>query len=153
MFTIDVEDELVGREIPTSPGRNYFENAGETSREGVEFSWIASSHRPHRDDGQLYVFGFQVRNSSKRVGAVSIDRSGNVIPGTAENLLFGEFAYRAPRGWFAAAEVLYVDEQFGDNANNVVIHDYTLTNLRFGYDVELGSQAASVCRRSSASTT
>ena len=42
VFTIDVEDELVGREIPTSPGRNYFENAGETSREGVEFSWTAN---------------------------------------------------------------------------------------------------------------
>ena len=62
-----------------------------------------------------------------------------MIPGTAENLLFGEFAYRAPRGWFAAAEVLYVDEQFGDNGNNVVIDDYTLTNMRFGYDAELGS--------------
>ena len=66
-----------------------------------------------------------------------------MIPGTAENLLFGEFAYRAPRGWFVAADALYVDEQFGDNANIVVIDDYTLTNFRFGYDVELGSPAGS----------
>ena len=41
LFTIDVEDELIGREILTSPGRNFFENAGETSRDGLEFSWTA----------------------------------------------------------------------------------------------------------------
>jgi len=59
-----------------------------------------------------------------------------VIPGNAENLLYGEFVYRAPSGWFAAADVLYVDEQFGDSANTVVIDDYTLANLRFGYEAD-----------------
>ena len=139
VFTIDVEDELVGREIPTSPGRNYFENAGETSREGVEFSWTANFTDRIETTVSYTYSDFKFSQFVETVGAVSIDRSGNVIPGTAENLLFGEFAYRAPRGWFAAAEVLYVDEQFGDNANNVVIDDYTLTSFRFGYDAELGS--------------
>ena len=139
VFTIDVEDELVGREIPTSPGRNYFENAGETSREGVEFSWTANFTDRIETTVSYTYSDFKFAQFVETVGAVSIDRSGNVIPGAAENLLFGEFAYRAPRGWFAAAEVLYVDEQFGDNANNVVIDDYTLTSFRFGYDAELGS--------------
>ena len=139
VFTIDVEDELVGREIPTSPGRNYFENAGETSREGVEFSWTANFTDRIETTVSYTYSDFKFSQFVETVGAASIDRSGNVIPGAAENLLFGEFAYRAPRGWFAAAEVLYVDEQFGDNANNVVIDDYTLTSFRFGYDAELGS--------------
>jgi iron complex outermembrane receptor protein len=68
----------------------------------------------------------------------AVDFSGNVIPGTAENVLFGEINYAHPRGWFAALDVLYVDQQFGDNANLVVIDDYTVSSLRFGYDVELG---------------
>jgi iron complex outermembrane receptor protein len=139
VFTIDVEDELVGREIPTSPGRNYFENAGETSREGVEFSWTANFTDRIETTVSYTYSDFKFAQFVETVGAVSIDRSGNMIPGAAENLLFGEFAYRAPRGWFAAAEVLYVDEQFGDNGNNVVIDDYTLTSIRFGYDAELGS--------------
>ena len=153
MFTIDVEDELIGREIPTSPGRNFFENAGETSRDGVEFSWIANpTDRIETTVSYTYSdFKFDAVRRNDRAPS-AIDRSGNMIPGTAENLLFGEFAYRAPRGWFAAADVLYVDEQFGDNANTVVIDDYTLANLRFGYDAELGSRR-SACRRSSASTT
>ena len=42
LFTIDVEDELIGQEILATPGRNFFQNAGETAREGVEFSWITN---------------------------------------------------------------------------------------------------------------
>jgi iron complex outermembrane receptor protein len=138
LFTIDVEDELIGREIPTSPGRNYFENAGQTSREGLEFSWIANPTDRIRTTVSYTYSDFKFEEFVETIGPVSIDRSGRIIPGTAENVLFGEFAYRAPRGWFAATDVLYVDEQFGDNANAVVIDDYTLVNMRFGYDIELG---------------
>jgi len=52
--------------------------------------------------------------------------------------LVAEFSYRAPRGWYVAADALYIDGQFGDSANLVSVADYTLTNLRFGYDAELG---------------
>ncbi len=136
LFTIDVEDELIGREIPTSPGRNFFENAGETAREGLEFSWTASP-TDRIDTTISYTYSdFKFDRFIETVGAATIDRSGRVIPGTAENTLFGEFSYRAPRGWYAAADAIYVDEQFGDNANAVVIDDYTLVNFRLGYDID-----------------
>jgi iron complex outermembrane receptor protein len=138
LFTIDVEDELIGREIPTSPGRNYFENAGSTSREGLEFSWIANPTERIQATVSYTYSDFKFDQFVETVGGVSLDRSGRIIPGTAENVLFGELAYRAPRGWYAAADALYVDEQFGDNANNVVVDDYTMVNMRFGYDIELG---------------
>lgn len=139
LFTIDVEDELIGREIPTSPGRNYFENAGETSREGLEFSWIASPTDNIRTTLSYTYSDFKFDRFVETAGATTLDRSGNVIPGTSENVLFAEFVYTAPRGWFAAVDALYIDEQFADNANTVVVDDYTIANLRFGYDVDLGS--------------
>jgi iron complex outermembrane receptor protein len=139
LFTIDVEDELIGREIPTSQGRNYFENAGQTTRDGLEFSWVANPTDRIETTLSYTYSDFKFSEFVETVGPVVIDRSGNLIPGTAENVLFGEFAYRAPRGWFAATEVLYVDEQFGDNGNVVVVDDYTLMGIRFGYDAELGS--------------
>jgi iron complex outermembrane receptor protein len=134
VFTIDVEDELIGREIPTSPGRNYFENAGQTSREGVEFNWLARPTDRIETTVSYTYSDFTFDDFVETIGTAMLDRSGNVIPGTAENVLFGEFMYRAPRGWFAAADVLYVDEQFADNSNLVVVNDYTLSNLRFGYE-------------------
>lgn len=151
LFTIDVEDELIGREILTSPGRNFFENAGETSREGLEFSWTAEP-TDRIDTTVSYTYSdFAFTNFIERDALVvnptpppanirrDFDRSGFVIPGTPEHQLFAEFAYRSPRGWYAAADALYVDEQFGDNGNAVVIPNYTLTNLRFGYDADLGN--------------
>jgi iron complex outermembrane receptor protein len=134
-----VEDELIGREIPTSPGRNFFENAGETSREGIEFSWLANPTDRIETTISYTYSDFTFSRFIETIGVNTFDRSGLVIPGTAENVLFGEFVYRAPRGWFAAADLVYVDEQFGDNGNLVVIDDYTLTNLRLGFDVDLGN--------------
>lgn len=139
IFTIDVEDELVGREITASPGRNFFENAGETNRQGVEFSWLARPTDRIQTTLSYTYSDFTFDRFIETIGANTFDRSGLAIPGTAEHLLFAEFSYRSPRGWFAAADAIYVDEQFGDNANTVLIGDYTLTNLRFGYDADLGN--------------
>jgi iron complex outermembrane receptor protein len=139
LFTIDVEDELIGREIVASPGRNFFENAGETNRQGFEFSWLARPTDRIQTTVSYTYSDFTFDRFVETVGANSFDRSGLVIPGTAENTVFAEFTYRAPAGWYAAVDALYVDEQFGDNANAILIEDYTLTNMRFGYDVDLGN--------------
>lgn len=141
VFTIEVEDELIGREIQTSPGRFSFENAGETSRDGVEFSWIANPTDRIQATVSYTYSDFAYTRFLENVTIANpggTDRSGNVIPGTPENVLFAEFSYRAPRGWYVAADALYIDAQFGDSANLVSVADYTLTNLRFGYDAQLG---------------
>jgi iron complex outermembrane receptor protein len=136
VFTIDVEDELIPFEVPGSPGRNFYENAGKSKRDGVEFSWISN---PIDNLQATLSYTYSDFTFTDFVDASNNDYSGNVIPGTSENVLFGELAYRAPRGWFAAGDVLYVDEQYGNNANTVVIGDYTIANLRFGYDANLGN--------------
>jgi iron complex outermembrane receptor protein len=140
VFTIDVEDELIGREIQTSPGRFSFANAGETSREGLEFSWIANPTDRIQATVSYTYSDFTFTRFIENItiaNPAGVDRSGNVIPVSPEHVLFAEFAYRAPRGWYVATDALYVDEQFGDSANLVRVADYTLTNLRFGYDVRL----------------
>ncbi len=142
VFTIDVEDELIGSEILTSPGRFSFSNAGETSRDGVEFSWIANPTDRIQTTVSYTYSDFTFTRFVENITIADpdgVDRSGNVIPGTPENLLFAELSYRAPRGWFIAADAIYVDEQFGDSANTVAIPDYTLANLRMGYELELDS--------------
>ncbi len=150
VFTIGVEDELIGTEITGSPGRFSFANAGKTTRDGLEFSWIASPTERIRTTVSYtysdftfdeFVETVNVPNPAPPPATIpaSVSRNGNVIPGTPENLLFAEFSYRAPRGWFVAADAIYVDEQFGDSANAVVIPDYTLANLRMGYELELDS--------------
>jgi iron complex outermembrane receptor protein len=152
LFTIDVEDELIGREILTSPGRNTFSNAGQTSREGVEFSWVAKPTDRIRSTLSYTYSDFKFDDFVELVPRTPatvpptyqpFDRSGNIIPGTSENVLYGEFVYTAPRGWFGALDALFVDDQFADNANTVLVDGYTVANLRFGYDVDVGNMTLS----------
>jgi iron complex outermembrane receptor protein len=139
VFTIDVDDELIPLPVFTAPGgtvvsgRNYYENAAKSSREGIEFSWVGAPTERLRTTVSYAYSDFTFED----FGAFS----GNVIPGTAEDVLFGEVAYTAPRGWYVAGEAIYTGEQFADNANSAagLVEDYTLVSLRLGYDIERGS--------------
>jgi iron complex outermembrane receptor protein len=130
LFTIDVEDELIGFEVPNSPGRSYYENAGQSQRDGIELSLI-SNPTDRLQTTVSYTY-------SDFVFEEYLAFAGNRIPGTSENVLFAELLYTSPRGWYAAGDVTYIDEQFGDNANVVLVPDYTLANLRFGYALDVG---------------
>jgi iron complex outermembrane receptor protein len=144
IFTIDVDDELIPYPVFTEPGgtvvpgRNYYENAAKSSREGIELSWIGQPTDRLRTTVSYAYSEFEFDDF---VDSTGTSFSGNVIPGTTEDVLFGEIVYTAPRGWFIAGDALYAGEQFADNANSAagLVEDYTLVNLRFGYDVELGN--------------
>ena len=135
LFTIDVDDELIPFTLPETPGRVYYQNAGRSSRNGLEFSFVTQPI-----DGLQATFAYTYSDFEfDRFADLAGVYDGNVIPGTAKNLLFGELSWWHPRGWFAAFDVLYVDDQFADNANTIVNDAYTLSNLRLGYEHRAGS--------------
>ena len=127
VFTIDVKDELIPFEVPTSPGRNYYQNAGKSQHDGIEFSWTANPTDRLQSTVSYAYSDFTFNN-------------GLVIPGTAENTLFAELSYTNPRGWFVAGDALFIDEQYGDNQNSAagLVDSYTVANLRAGYQADLG---------------
>jgi iron complex outermembrane receptor protein len=126
VFSTTVKDELIPFEVPTSPGRNYYVNAGDSKHDGVEFSWISNPTQ-------------QLTATVSYTYSDFTFNSGKVIPGTAKNLLFGELAYRDSRGWFVSADATYVGDQFGDNNNTAFgkVGAYTLASLRMGWDFNL----------------
>lgn len=146
VYNIAVDDELVPFDID---GRNFFQNAGKSSRTGVEFA-IVSNPTDRIRTSLTYSYGdykfdeFQVV-SFDAGGAPTIvdDFSGNTIPGTVEHLLFGEISYSHPSGWFGILDLLYVGEQFADNANAVKVDAYTVANLRLGFERTVGSTIVS----------
>ncbi|MBN1240466.1 MAG: TonB-dependent receptor [Gammaproteobacteria bacterium] len=136
LFSIEVDDELIPFEVPGSPGRDYYVNAGKSSRDGVEFSLIA---QPTDRLQATLSYTYSDFTYDQFIDANGQDFGGNTIPGTSENVLFGELSYRDPRGWFGALDVLFIDEQFANNANTAVNDSYTLSNVRFGYEHTAGS--------------
>ena len=131
VFNIKVDDELIPFEVPTSPGRDFFANAGESTRNGIEFSLTtnptdrisATVSYTHAN----YEFDTFVDDNGNNF-------SGNTIPGTADDVLFGEVTYSHPRGWYAAADVTHIGEQYANNANTATNDSYTISNLRFGWE-------------------
>jgi len=136
VFTIDVDDELIPFE---TLGREFFANAGKSDRNGIEFS-IQS--QPIENLDVMLSYTYSDFKFDQFIDNNGVDFSGNVIPGTPENLLFGEVTYSHPRGWFAAVDYLFVDDQFANNANSAISDSYSLANLRLGFETQIGEFVA-----------
>ena len=135
VFDIEVDDELIPYEIPSSPGRDFFANAGRSDRTGVEAMLVS---QPTDRIGVTLSYTYADFEFADFVDDNGRDYSGNRIPGTVEQLLFAEIYYRHPAGWFGALDALTVGDQFANNANTVADAAYTLSNLRLGFDASMG---------------
>ncbi len=73
------------------------------------------------------------------MGVIDItDFSGNKIPGTVNHLFHSEVSYIHPSGWYGAWNILYVDDQFTNNANTGTNEAYILSNIRAGLERKIG---------------
>ena len=136
VFSIDVEDELIPFEIETSPGRNFFANAGKSKRDGVEVSFAAEPVEGFKASIAYTYSDFTFEEFMDDNGN---DFGGNRIPGIPENLLHGELAYTHSSGAYGAWDVLSVDDFFANNANTEQQEAYVVSNLRMGYRGRIGS--------------
>ena len=136
VFNIEVDDELIPFEVPGSPGRDYFENAGQSTRSGVEFSISA---QPLEGLTTTFSYTYSDFEFDRFVDDGGNDFAGNVIPGTAEDVAFLELVYTHPSSWFTSIDALYVSDQFANNANTAASSGYVVSNLRLGYQLDSGS--------------
>ncbi len=129
LFRIETEDEITPFELPQFPGRTFFQNAGESTRDGAELgvtwrpitNWVASLAYTYSD------FTFDSFSDGENVF------DGNRIPGIPKNFAHASISYVQPTGLFGALEVLYVGKMFADNANSVEVDSYTVAHARLGY--------------------
>jgi len=146
VFDINVDDELIPTDVD---GRDFFQNAGQSSRTGIEAAFVSNPTDRIRASLSYSYTDFEfddfrvISVDAGGVPTVVDDFSGNVIPGTVEHLLFGEVSYTHPSGWFAALDLLYVGEQFANNSNSVEVDAYTVANLRAGFEKAVGSTIVS----------
>jgi iron complex outermembrane receptor protein len=139
VFHIKVEDELVPFELPGLPGRSFFNNAGESERDGLE---VLLSARPLSGLTALFTYTYSAFEfESFRVvdagGGVTVF-DGKEIPGIPRHFGNFELAYFHPAGFYAIWNTLLVGPFFADNANRVEVDGYGVSNLRFGYARDIG---------------
>ncbi|MBT8438069.1 MAG: TonB-dependent receptor [Gammaproteobacteria bacterium] len=141
LFHIDVDNELTPFELPAQPGRTFFENAGSSSRNGLELSYT-------RQLAEQLGFSMAYTHSDFKFDRFT-DTSGEVFdgndtPGIPEHLLYVDFSWFGDSGFFVKWDVTYTGEIYADNANQTSVGSSTVSNLRLGHNVvyddwELGS--------------
>ena len=134
LFSIDVEDELIPFEVG---GRDIYENAGKSSRKGVEMSLATE---PVEGLRITLAYTYSDFEFDLFIDDNGNDHSGNTIPGIPENLFRGEIAYTHSSGFYAAMDGLNVGSFSVRNDNTVATESYTVVNLRTGLaDWRLGN--------------
>lgn len=136
LFSIDVDDELVAFDVG---GREIYQNAGQSSRKGVEISFASEPV-----DGLRTTFAYTYSDFEfdRFVDDNGNDFSGNKIPGIPENVFRAEVAYTHSSGFYGVIDARSVGKFYANNGNTVATDSYSVVNLRAGLaDWRLGNWA------------
>jgi iron complex outermembrane receptor protein len=136
VFTIDLEDELIPFELAAFPGRRFYANAGNSSREGIEAAIARSFDNGLRIDASYTWSDFSFDDFVDDNGN---DFSGNQLPGLPKHYGYLGLSYRGDSGLSATVEAVYSGELVANNANTAEVSSYTVANLRLSHEVESGS--------------
>lgn len=134
LFSIRVDDEI----LPFNVGdQTFYENAGETRRNGVELGLSWDISYAWRVTSALTLADYELREFTDEQGN---DASGNEIPGLPGTLWVNEVEWRGMGGRFAALEWQYVGDFYAENSNQTRVPDYWLLGLRAGESVTVADQ-------------
>ena len=129
VFRIDIDDEILPFEVDGFTGRTFYQNAGVTSRKGIE-AGISAELLPVLKASLAWTY---IDASFDRFRTAIENLDEKKVPGVPNQHLHAELNFNDPSGWFSVWDVLYVDNYFADNANRFRIEPYTVSNLRLGH--------------------
>ncbi|MGM0766569.1 MAG: TonB-dependent receptor family protein [Pseudomonadota bacterium] len=135
LFSIRVDDEILPFE---QDGRTFYENAGRTSREGIELGLAWDISYTWRVTSALTLADYELEDFTDEQGN---DASGNRLPGLPREHWVTELEWRGQGSRFAALEWQYVGDLYAENSNQTRVSDYWLLGLRAGDSVRLAEQS------------
>ncbi len=129
-YQAEVRDELIPFEVPSDPGRRFFQNAGSARHRGVE-AGLALQLIPSLTLVGAYTYAaFRFREF--RTARDTLD--GNSIPGVPAHYLHGSVRYRGPKGVWAAADLTASAGLFVNDLNTVRTEPWQTVGARIGWD-------------------
>ncbi len=132
LFHIDIDNELTPFELPAQPGRTFFENAGSSSRDGLELSYTRQLAEQLRLSMAYTYSDFTFDRFTDTNGN---EFDGNHSPGIPQDLLYLDFSWFGDSGFYAKWDVTYTGKIYADNANQTSVESSTVSNLRLGHNV------------------
>jgi len=129
LFHIDVDNELTPFELASQPGRTFFENAGSSTRDGLELSYKRDLARQIGFTAAYTYSDFVFDRFTDADGDVF---DGNQIPGIPKDLLYLDLTWFGQSGLYATWDWTYTGELYADNANQTKVDSSRVSNLRIG---------------------
>ncbi|WP_434984594.1 TonB-dependent receptor family protein [Vreelandella zhaodongensis] len=125
LFSVRVRDELVPYD---EGGRTFYQNAGDTNRDGLELAlgWQLA------DQWRLNSALTLARYEFDTFATPSERFDGNRIPGLPEQTWVNQLTWESLGQRFATLETEYIGDLAADNANETTVDSYWLLNLRIG---------------------
>ena len=131
LFHIQVEDELIPFELSDQPGRTFYENAGSSSRNGLEIAWTRKLGSGFELSSAWTWSDFSF-DTFRNAGGDIFD--GNRIPGVPKSLFYVDISWFGDTGFYASWDASVAGSMFADNANDTRVDSYTVSNLKSGYN-------------------
>ena len=129
-YVANVRDALIPFEVPDTPGRQFFRNAGRTRHRGIEAAASLSPLAALRlDAGYTRI---DARFTDYAVGDAV--RDGNRVPGIAPWRLEGSATLGLPAGISAGVDTRLVARTPADDANSAEAPGYAVTDARIAVD-------------------
>jgi len=143
LFRTDTEREIVTQ--TNSGGRATFQNAGATTRNGVELGWTQSWARHLRAQlaatllNARYEDGFLTCTAAPCAAANVTVPAGRRIPGIARGSLFAALSWLPLTGWRGGLEARHLSSVFVNDLNSDAAAGYTVAAAHLGYVLNAGA--------------
>ncbi len=138
LFSVRVRDELVPYYLDGDNDRTFYQNAGDTDRDGLEVALGWQIDETWRLDSALTLAHY--RFDSFEAEGERYD--SNRIPGLPEQTWVNWLTWEGTDQRFATLETQYIGDMVADNANDVDVDSYWLINLRAGEGWQLGGDTS-----------
>jgi iron complex outermembrane receptor protein len=145
--TVAVFQTATDQEIVTQTntgGRSTFQNAGATSRKGLELSWSARLFEHLRPQlaytalDATYRDGFTTCSAAPCAVANVVVPGGNSIPGVAKTSLYAALSWAPPTGLRGGIEARALSRVFVNDVNNDAAAGYAIAAANVGYVAAVG---------------
>ena len=125
LYAINTKDEILPYELEDFPDRDFYRNAGNTSRMGIELFW------EHQKGPWEWTVAYHYA-SIKFDDYVLKDKnlSGNFLPGIPQQQINTSVQFDFSQSWGSALQTQYTGSLYADDANQTQVADYFLANLR-----------------------
>ncbi|MGK7296257.1 MAG: TonB-dependent receptor family protein [Candidatus Wenzhouxiangella sp. M2_3B_020] len=131
VFRARIDDAIVSFEVPgfSGTGRDFFRNAGRSSRTGLELAGRARLAESLRLRAGYAYSDFEF----DRFVTAGGDFSGNRLPGVPRHRGFASLDWTAFAGFYAGADLRAASGVPADNANTASSPDYGVVDVHAGY--------------------